>query len=136
MQIKIRDCYLSYQIKQGAHCQGSQPTWKSGKSENCQGIWKWTFFTEKIRELSGNFDLMSGKSGKNFPEFSFSVINFLLALFSVMYTFMIWNICLLFLAIFCCNLQQLTKYLRLTLVFMWNSAQREKFSFCFSRVFC
>ena len=28
-----------------------------------------------------------------------------------------------------------TKYLRLALVFMWNSAQRKKFSFCFSRVF-
>ena len=34
------------------------------------------------------------------------------------------------------NSQQLTKYLRLTLVFMRNSAQREKFNFCFSRVFC
>ena len=34
------------------------------------------------------------------------------------------------------DLQQVTKYLRLTLVFMWNSAQREKFNFCFSRVFC
>ena len=32
--------------------------------------------------------------------------------------------------------QQLTRYLRLTLVFMWNGTQREKFSFCFSRVFC
>ena len=30
----------------------------------------------------------------------------------------------------------ITHNLRLTLVFMWNSAQREKFSFCFSRVFC
>ena len=33
------------------------------------------------------------------------------------------------------DLQQLTKYLRLTLVFMWNSAQRGKFSFYFSRGF-
>ena len=29
------------------------------------------------------------------------------------------------------NLQSFTKYLRLTLVFMWNSALREKFIFCF-----
>ena len=29
-----------------------------------------------------------------------------------------------------------TKYLRPTLVFMWNSALRENFNFCFSRVFC
>ena len=28
------------------------------------------------------------------------------------------------------------KYLRLTLVFLWNSAQWDKFDFCFSRVFC
>ena len=28
-----------------------------------------------------------------------------------------------------------TKYLRLTLVFMWGSALREKFNFCFSRAF-
>ena len=34
------------------------------------------------------------------------------------------------------NSQQLTKYLRLTLIFTWNSAQQEKFNFCFSRVFC
>ena len=33
------------------------------------------------------------------------------------------------------NLQSFTKYLRLTLVFMWNSALREKFKFCFSRAF-
>ena len=33
------------------------------------------------------------------------------------------------------ELQQLTKYLILTLVFMWNSTQREKFNICFSRVF-
>ena len=26
--------------------------------------------------------------------------------------------------------------LRLTLVFVWDSAQWERFSFCFSRVFC
>ena len=32
--------------------------------------------------------------------------------------------------------QAFTKYLRLTLVFMKNSALRKKFSFCFSRVFC
>ena len=32
-------------------------------------------------------------------------------------------------------LQSLTKYLRLTLVFMWNKALREKFNFCFSRIF-
>ena len=33
-------------------------------------------------------------------------------------------------------LQYHTKYLRPTLVFMWNSAEREKFSFNFLRVFC
>ena len=32
-------------------------------------------------------------------------------------------------------LQSSTKYLRLTLVFMWNCTLREKFCFCFSRVF-
>ena len=32
--------------------------------------------------------------------------------------------------------QAFTKYLRLTLVFMKNSALRKKFSFCFSRAFC
>ena len=34
------------------------------------------------------------------------------------------------------KLQLRTKYLRQTLVFMWNSALREKFNFCFSGVFC
>ena len=34
------------------------------------------------------------------------------------------------------GLQWLTGYLRLTLVFVSNGTQREKFSFCFSRVFC
>ena len=33
-------------------------------------------------------------------------------------------------------LQPLTKYLRLTLVSIWNSALREKFKFCFSTGFC
>ena len=33
-------------------------------------------------------------------------------------------------------LQSFTKYLRLTLVFMSNSSLREKFNFCFSKVFC
>ena len=33
------------------------------------------------------------------------------------------------------NLKELTKYLRLTLLFMWNGEQREKFNFCFSRFF-
>ena len=35
----------------------------------------------------------------------------------------------------CFQRQQITKYLRLTLVLMSNSAPREKFSFCLSRVF-
>ena len=35
----------------------------------------------------------------------------------------------------CNESQSSTKYLRLTLVFMWNSALQEKFNFCFSRVF-
>ena len=34
------------------------------------------------------------------------------------------------------QLQWLTGYLRLTLVFMRNSRQRERFNFCFSGVFC
>ena len=34
------------------------------------------------------------------------------------------------------QLQWFTKYLRLTLIFMWNNALREKFDFYFSRVFC
>ena len=34
------------------------------------------------------------------------------------------------------QLQAFTKYLRLTLVFMRNSAILEKSNFCFSRVFC
>ena len=34
------------------------------------------------------------------------------------------------------GLQLVTKYLRLTLVFVWISALREEFNFCFSRVFC
>ena len=34
------------------------------------------------------------------------------------------------------SLQALAKYLRLTLVFMQNSALREKFNFCFWRDFC
>ena len=38
-------------------------------------------------------------------------------------------------AIYWC-LQWITGYLRLTVVFLWNGAQREKFNFCFSRVFC
>ena len=32
--------------------------------------------------------------------------------------------------------QQLSKYLRLTVAFMCNTAQQEKFNFCFSRGFC
>ena len=34
------------------------------------------------------------------------------------------------------QLQSFTECLRLALVFVWNSALREKFNFCFSRVFC
>ena len=34
------------------------------------------------------------------------------------------------------GLQWLTKYLRLTLVFMWNSAQPERFNFYISIVLC
>ena len=34
------------------------------------------------------------------------------------------------------QLEPFTKYLRLTLVSMSNNALREKFNFCFSRVFC
>ena len=34
------------------------------------------------------------------------------------------------------NLPSFTKYFRLILVFMWNSALRGKFSFCFSIVLC
>ena len=33
------------------------------------------------------------------------------------------------------DLQSFTRYLRLKLVFMWSSTLREKFNFCFSRVF-
>ena len=33
------------------------------------------------------------------------------------------------------DLQSFTRYLRLTLVFIWNRALREKFIFCFSKVF-
>ena len=33
------------------------------------------------------------------------------------------------------NMQPFTKYLKLTLVSMWNSAPQEKFNFCFTRVF-
>ena len=36
----------------------------------------------------------------------------------------------------CFQRQSFTKYLELTLVFMGNSALREKYSFCFSIVFC
>ena len=34
------------------------------------------------------------------------------------------------------ELQAYTKYLKETVVFMWNSAIRERFNFCFSGVFC
>ena len=34
------------------------------------------------------------------------------------------------------NLQSVTKYLRLTLVFMWNGAPRKKFNGYFSGRFC
>ena len=36
----------------------------------------------------------------------------------------------------CFQKQSFTKFLRLTLVFMWNSPLREKLNFCFSIVFC
>ena len=36
----------------------------------------------------------------------------------------------------CFQRQAFTKYLKVTLVFMRNSALREKFNFCFSRFFC
>ena len=39
-------------------------------------------------------------------------------------------------SIFGVELQPFTKYLRLTLVSMWNSALWGKFNFCFSTVFC
>ena len=35
-----------------------------------------------------------------------------------------------------CYQQSFIKYLRLTLIFLWNSAPQEKFKFYFSRVFC
>ena len=35
----------------------------------------------------------------------------------------------------CEELQPFTKYLRLTLASIWNSALRAKFNFCFSRLF-
>ena len=35
----------------------------------------------------------------------------------------------------CFHRQSFTKYVRLTLVSMWNNALREKLNFCFSRVF-
>ena len=41
-----------YCSKRTVYTQDSQLTWKSGKSVNYQGIWKWILFTEK----SGNFD--------------------------------------------------------------------------------
>ena len=34
------------------------------------------------------------------------------------------------------QLQSVTKHLRTTLAFTWNSALWEKFNFCFSRGFC
>ena len=34
------------------------------------------------------------------------------------------------------DLQPFKKYFRKTLVFIWNSALRERFSFCFSGDFC
>ena len=76
--------------------QFSQPTWKSGKSVNYQEIWKWALFYWKIRELSGNFGWISGKSGKIdiFLQKYFSVVNFRFALFSVIPIFMFWNITL------------------------------------------
>ena len=81
--------------------EGSQPTWKSGKSGNYQRIWKWTLFHWKIKVLSGNFDWISRKSRKTntFLENYFLVIKFLPVLLSVMYIFMFWNIFLLFLTI-------------------------------------
>ena len=36
----------------------------------------------------------------------------------------------------CPNLQSFTKHLKQNLVFMWNSALRKKFNFCFSGDFC
>ena len=36
----------------------------------------------------------------------------------------------------CFENQSLTKYLRLTIVFMWKSALWEKFNFSFSRLLC
>ena len=38
-------------------------------------------------------------------------------------------------SVFSAKLQSFTGYLRLTLVFMWNSALREKFNFSFSKSF-
>ena len=78
--------------------QDSQPTRKSG---NYQGTWKLTLFTEKSENYQRSLIEYHGNQEKLtlFLEEYFLVINFLLALFSVMRIFMFWNIFLLFLAV-------------------------------------
>ena len=63
-----------------------------------------------MTELSGNFGWISGKSGKIkiFPENFFLLINFRLALLSIMHFFMFWNIFLLFLAMSITDIPQIT----------------------------
>ena len=56
-------------------------------------IWKWTLFTEKSGNYQGILCECQGNQGNNtFLDKHFSVINFILVLFSVMYIFMFWDI--------------------------------------------
>ena len=83
------------------HYQGSQPTLKSGKIKGLSGNLIMDPFYWKISELSGNFDLISRKSGKinTLLEKFFSDINFMLILLFIMQICMFWNISRPFFAI-------------------------------------
>ena len=74
-----------------------------------------THFTLFLKLLQGGF-APEAYSSPAFPHISSRTYAYLLDKYAV--------------------LQSFPKYLRLTLVFMWNSAIREKFNFYFSRVFC
>ena len=79
------------------------------------------FFYWKIRELSENFDWVSGKSGKinTFLEKYFLVIKFLLVLLSFMCIFMFWNVCVLLFLAMSIVLQPVFLCLMIW-VFKWN----------------
>ena len=92
----------------------------------------WEILT--LHKKTGFFNInMNKRNNKRFNNHGYALF-FLMTIFPkhlwLILNILKWQDCKIF-----TKLQPFTKYLRLTLVFLWNSALREKFNFCFSRVF-